>query len=221
MISPPDRSRFCLIRSGNTCNPSNNSIMYWSISPVSIADWLRARSIITLVVRSASCSVIIASSASGTSVRICAADATTSCPSFGLRFCGIVLDPTVPGGTGSSTSPNSCFISVYISRPIFEQVAASNPSITTYSPRWSAVVRDGIGIGRISCFVAIFSCTSRPIGPNDPSVPAPPPSIATNTLLSQPLSLSICLPSSSIHTATFSPNVAGTACWPCVLPGSA
>ena len=32
--------------------------------------------------------------------------------SFGLRFCGIVLLPTVPGGTGSSTSPNSCFIKV-------------------------------------------------------------------------------------------------------------
>jgi len=32
--------------------------------------------------------------------------------SFGLRFCGMVELPTVPGGTGSSTSPNSVFISV-------------------------------------------------------------------------------------------------------------
>jgi hypothetical protein len=31
--------------------------------------------------------------------------------SLGLRFCGMVELPTVPGGTGSSTSPNSVFIS--------------------------------------------------------------------------------------------------------------
>ena len=35
-----------------------------------------------------------------------------SCESLGLRFWGMVLLPTVPGGTGSSTSPNSCFMRV-------------------------------------------------------------------------------------------------------------
>ena len=72
----------------------------------------RRASIIRLVVRSASCSVCIASSASGTSARTSAAAAMMSWHSFGLRFCGMVELPTVPGGTGSSTSPNSVFISV-------------------------------------------------------------------------------------------------------------
>jgi hypothetical protein len=65
-----------------------------------------------LVVRSASCSVCIASRARGTRARIWAPAAMMSCESLGLRFCGMVLLPTVPGGTGSSTSPNSCFMRV-------------------------------------------------------------------------------------------------------------
>ena len=44
--------------------------------------------------------------------RTSAAAAMMSWHSFGLRFCGMVELPTVPGGTGSSTSPNSVFISV-------------------------------------------------------------------------------------------------------------
>ena len=67
---------------------------------------------IRLVVRSASCSVCIASNANGTLARTSAAAAMMSWQSFGLRFCGIVELPTVPGGTGSSTSPNSVFINV-------------------------------------------------------------------------------------------------------------
>ena len=82
------------------------------MSPVSSHACTIARLIMMLVVRSASCSVCMASSASGTSARIWAAAAMMSCESLGLRFCGIVLLPTVPGGTGSSTSPNSCFMSV-------------------------------------------------------------------------------------------------------------
>src|SRR4030095_6057465 len=99
-------------RAGNTCRPSKSEIIRWSMSPVSSHDWTSARLIMMLVVRSASCSVCMASSARGTSARICAAAAMMSWESFGLRFWGIVLLPTVPGGTGSSTSPNSCFISV-------------------------------------------------------------------------------------------------------------
>ncbi len=82
------------------------------MSPVAMQARDSAVSIIRLVVRSASCSVVIASSASGTMARISAAAAMTSWQSFGLRFCGIVELPTVPGGTGSSTSPNSVFIRV-------------------------------------------------------------------------------------------------------------
>ena len=48
----------------------------------------------------------------GTTERISAEAARTSWQSFGLRFCGIVELPTVPGGTGSSTSANSVFIRV-------------------------------------------------------------------------------------------------------------
>ena len=100
------------MRSGKTCMPSISMRMRSRMSPVcSQACWI-ARRIIRLVVRSASCSVIIASIASGTSARTWAAAAMMSCVSLGLRFCGIVLLPTVPGGTGSSTSPNSCFIRV-------------------------------------------------------------------------------------------------------------
>ena len=112
MIRPPDSSTFARMRSGKTCSPAKSAITRASTSPVSSHACTIARLIMMLVVRSASCSVCIASSASGTSARICAAAATMSCESFGLRFCGMVLLPTVPGGTGSSTSPNSCFISV-------------------------------------------------------------------------------------------------------------
>ena len=100
------------MRSGNTCSPSKSTIIRCSMSPVSSQACTSARLIMMLVVRSASCSVCMASSASGTRARICAAAAMMSCDSLGLRFCGMVLLPTVPGGTGSSTSPNSCFISV-------------------------------------------------------------------------------------------------------------
>ena len=82
------------------------------MSPVSSQAGTRARAIMMLVVRSASCSVCMASRARGTRARICAAAAMMSCDSFGLRFWGMVLLPTVPGGTGSSSSPNSCFIRV-------------------------------------------------------------------------------------------------------------
>ena len=100
------------MRAGNTWSPSNSATMRASMSPVSSQAPTSARLIMMLVVRSASCSVCMASSASGTSARIWAAAEMMSWESLGLRFCGIVLLPTVPAGTGSSTSPNSCFISV-------------------------------------------------------------------------------------------------------------
>jgi hypothetical protein len=71
-----------------------------------------AASMTRLVVRSASCSLCIASKASGTTARTSAAVAMMSWQSLGLRFCGMVELPTVPGGTGSSTSPYSVFIKV-------------------------------------------------------------------------------------------------------------
>ena len=48
-------------------------------------------------------------------------------------------------------------MSVYTSRPILEHVAESIPSSTTYSHRWSAVVLEGMDIGRMSSFSAILS----------------------------------------------------------------
>ena len=82
------------------------------------------------------------------------------------------------------------------------------------------MVRAGTGIGRSPRRAAILSCVARPGSPSEASVPAPPPSMATNTRPSQPRRRSTCRPSSSIHTATLKPNVAGTACWPWVRPGS-
>jgi hypothetical protein len=100
------------IRAGWSVNPRKISTSRESMSPVAMQARLSAESIIRLVVRSASCSVCIASRASGTIERISAAVAMMSWHSLGLRFCGIVELPTVPGGTGSSTSPNSVFIKV-------------------------------------------------------------------------------------------------------------
>ena len=57
--------------------------------------------------------------------------------SFGLRFCGIVLLPTVPGDTGSSTSANSSDMSVRTSRAAFPQLVPSSASARTYSVMWS------------------------------------------------------------------------------------
>ncbi len=71
-----------------------------------------ASRMIRLIERSASCSICMDSSARGTLARRLAAAATMSWHSCGLRFCGIVELPTVPGGIGSSTSPYSVFMSV-------------------------------------------------------------------------------------------------------------
>src|SRR5712692_900436 len=101
MIRPPERSRFSRMRSGKTWSPSKSAIIRCSMSPVSSQACTSARLIMMLVVRSASCSVCMASSASGTSARICAAAAMMSCERSVLRFGGIVLLPTVPGGTGT------------------------------------------------------------------------------------------------------------------------
>src|SRR5215813_2819125 len=90
----------------------------------------------------------------------------------------------------------------------------------TYSAWWSPIVRAGTGIGRIPRRAAIFSWVASPSSPSEASVPAPPPSMATNTRASQACSRSTWRPSSSIQTATLKPNVAGTACWPWVRPGS-
>ena len=100
------------MRLGSSRSPRSTSTRRASISPIAIAARASAASMIRLVVRSASCSVCIASSASGTQERTSAEAAMMSWHSLGLRFCGIVELPTVPGGTGSSTSPNSVFIKV-------------------------------------------------------------------------------------------------------------
>ena len=81
-------------------------------SPMWTAAGPMAERIITVVMRLASCSVIIDSSASGTRARTWAAPAMTSWHRIGLRFCGMVDEPTVPGGTGSLASANSCFMRV-------------------------------------------------------------------------------------------------------------
>ena len=57
--------------------------------------------------------------------------------SFGLRFRGIVLLPTLPGGTGSSTSPNSSAMSVRTSRAALPQLVSSIARASTYSVMWS------------------------------------------------------------------------------------
>ena len=219
MISPPDMSRLRRIRSGKTRIPEKSAIMRERTSPTAAHDPMTARFIIKEVVRSASCSVCIASNASGTRARTSAAPATMSWEKRGFRFCGMVLLPTVPSETGSSTSPNSCFISVYTSRPILLQVAASIPISVTYSAIRSPMLRAGIDIGPRPSISPILLCVGMPLSPSDPRVPAAPPSIATKTRPSHPRSLSTWRHSSSIHTATFSPKVAGTACWPCVRPG--
>ena len=82
------------------------------------------------------------------------------------------------------------------------------------------MVRAGKGIGRMPRCAAIRSWVASPSSPSEASVPAPPPSMATNTRSSQPCSRSTWRPSSSIHTATLKPKVAGTACCPWVRPGS-
>ena len=90
------------MRAGSSRSPRITSPSRASMSPVSMHARASAESIIRLVVRSASCSVCIASSASGTIARTSAPAAMMSWHSFGLRFCGMVELPTVPGGTGSS-----------------------------------------------------------------------------------------------------------------------
>jgi hypothetical protein len=112
MISPPPRSRLRRMRAGSSRKPLDTSPRRLKRSPMAMHARASAESIIRLVVRSASCSVCMASNANGTKVRTSAARAMMSWQSFGLRFCGMVELPTVPGGTGSSTSPNSVFISV-------------------------------------------------------------------------------------------------------------
>ena len=220
MMSPPERSRFWRIRSGNTRIPSASMISRSRTSPVMTHAASMARPPMFVMARSASCSACIPSRASGTFERICAPSVMMSWLNFGFRFCGIVLLPTVPGETGSSTSPNSSFISVKISRAILVAVEENIARTRTYSASWSRITREGTGIERRSRRSASRSCTCIPCSPNEATVPAPPPSMATKRRGSQARRRSTCRQISSIQLATFRPNVAGTACCPCVRPGS-
>src|SRR5439155_22353841 len=60
----------------------------------------------------------------------------------------------------------------------------------------------GTVIARIPRRAAILSWVARPASPSEASVPAPPPSMATNTRPSAPRRRSTWRQSSSIHTAT-------------------
>ena len=83
------------------------------------------------------------------------------------------------------------------------------------------MVRPGSGIEPNPSSSPIRRCSAGPWPSNEAAVPAPPPSIATKIRGSICRSRSVWRHSSSIHTATFAPKVAGTACWPCVRPAIA
>ena len=83
------------------------------------------------------------------------------------------------------------------------------------------MLRAGTAIAGMPRCAARRAWTSSPSSPKEATVPAAPPSSAWKTRGSACLRRSTWRANSSIQIATFRPQVAGTACWPWVRPGSA
>ncbi|MNL44157.1 hypothetical protein D3C87_1667150 [compost metagenome] len=100
---------------------------------------------------------------------------------IGLRFCGMVLLAPRPLTKGSYTSPNSLVIIIITSNAILPREPVTSPRKFRVSARPSRATCQ-VACGMPSPSSAIkASWTSRPLSPNEASVPAAPANWPTST----------------------------------------
>ena len=134
----------------------------------------------------------------------------------GLRLCGIADDPFWPLANGSSTSRTSVRARCRISSANLssdEALTASAERSSACRSRWTICVAAGAGSRpRRSQAIRSTSGSMAAYWPTAPeSLPTRMPSSARATRVR-------ARSSSNAHTASFSPNVVGSACTPCVRP---
>ena len=167
---------------------------------------------------SRSCSPTIPSRATPAWARI-TRDRVTRCSEIsGLRLCGMVIEPTVPGVNDSRSSPISGRCSWYTSLPILPAVAemAASSQMNSATPS-RAVIHGTTGTPSPSCR-ANASSRSRARPPQNSIVPSAPPSCTTSHRRRPCRSRSRCRSSSAAQTAALNPNVIGSPGCPWVRP---
>ncbi len=167
---------------------------------------------------SRSCSHIIPSRATAAWARITRERVTRCSEISGLRLCGIVIEPTVPGVKDSRSSPISGRCSWYTSLPILPAVAeiAASSQANSATPS-RAVIHGTTGTPRPSC-PANASSRPRARSPQNSMLPSAPPSCTTSQRARPWPSRSRCRSSSAAQTAALNPNVIGRPGCPCVRP---
>jgi len=134
----------------------------------------------------------------------------------GLRLCGMADEPFWPLPNGSSTSPSSVFCRPRISSANFSSDAAVMASAVISSAcrsRWMTCVAIGAGVrprrAQTPASISGGRCANVPTAPE--ILPTPTASRARVTR-----TMSRC--TSAYQSASFRPNVIGSACTPCVRP---
>ena len=135
---------------------------------------------------------------------------------IGLRLCGIADEPFCPLANGSSTSPISVFCRPRISSANFSSDAAVIASAVISSAcrsRWMTCDETGAGSrpsrSQTRASIAGSRCAN---------VPTAPEILPTDTMSRARSTRSRSRCSSAYHSASFTPNVIGSACTPCVRP---
>ncbi len=136
----------------------------------------------------------------------------------GLRLCGMVDEPPLPGADGSNTSAASVCINRLRSRPSLPRLPAIRPSTPANSTSRSRWVCQGCS-GRPSCSSAAKACaTGMACSPSAARVPDAPPNCSTSKRgfsSARRWRLRVTAPS---QPAIFIPRVTGVACCNQVRP---
>ena len=165
---------------------------------------------------SRSCHSAMFSNAACALARISRASPTICSHPIGLRLCGIADEPFCPLPNGSSTSPISVFCRPRISSANFSSdapVIASAARSSAWRSRWITCEATSAGSrpsrAQTSASIAGGRCAN---------VPTAPESLPTLTVARARRTRSMSRPISAYQSASFRPNVIGSACTPCVRP---
>ena len=141
---------------------------------------------------------------------------TTCSHPIGFRLCGIADEPFCPFANGSSTSPISVFCRPRISSANFSSdaaVIASAAISSAWRSRWMTCDATGAGARPRRRHTSASTAGGRCA-----KVPTAPESLPTLTTSRARLTRSMSRPTSAYQSASFRPNVIGSAWTPCVRP---
>ncbi len=137
----------------------------------------------------------------------------TASQPIGLAFCGMVEEAPRWWPPASRTSPTSVLDRSTTSRAKRAAVAASDAQVTPNSATPSLATCQGTSVVRRPSRPARPSRTSEARSPIAADVPPAPNSDTTRTCRAAAAARSRCRAASASSTASFAPNVVGTACW--------